>query len=127
MEIPEVIREKASQMKESELEAYVKKVHALMEAMKPGDVLVIEKITKSDTRELFVETVKYYMDMHREDYQDGLSFSKGFVSVQKYDITFSKGRKTPSPLRQAQGCLPPQGGENQPSHFSISESDNVTV
>jgi hypothetical protein len=91
MEIPTVIREKASQMKESELEAYVKKVHALMEAMKPGDVLVIERLTKPDTRELFVECIKFYMREH--EWQDGLSFSKGFLSVQKYDITFSKGRK----------------------------------
>jgi hypothetical protein len=91
MEIPEVIREKASQMKESELEGYLRKVLTLVAAMKPGDILVIEKLTKPETRELFIECVKFYMREH--EWQDGLSFTKGFVSVQKYDITYTKRRR----------------------------------
>ena len=117
MEIPEVIREKAPLMELSNLEAYVDKVWKLMESMKPGDVINIANVSKEETRELFTECVKFYMREHV--WQDGLSFSKGFVSVQKYDITYSKGRKTPSPAAQI-----------QPTHTVVDENlqdENVTV
>jgi hypothetical protein len=97
MEIPEVIREKAPQMEIKKLEEYVTRVNDLLKAMKPGDVINIAKASKEDTRELFLECIKYYMRSH--EWQDGLSFTRGFVSVQKYDISFTKERKTPSPSR----------------------------
>ena len=92
MEIPEAIREKAPQMELTELDRYIDKVWKLLEAMKPGDIFVIEKLCKPDTRELFVECIKYYMRSH--PWQDGLSFTRGFINLQKYDISFSKGRNS---------------------------------
>ena len=91
MMIPDVIRENAKQLEQKELEEYVTRVWKLLEVMKPGDVLVIEKLCKPDTRVLFTESVKYYMREH--EWQDGLSFSKGFVAVQKYDLAFIKRKK----------------------------------
>lgn len=93
MEIPEVIREKARDFKEKELEEYILRVDKLLEGMKTGDSLVIAKVTKVDTRELFIEIIKWYMDRHREDYQDGLSFADGFNELRKYDLAFIKGSK----------------------------------
>lgn len=89
MEIPAVIREKASQMKVKELEDYVLKVNKLLHGMKPGDSLVIDKITKSDTRELFIETVKWYMRLHSDTYQEGLSFSGGYEKLRKNDLAWA--------------------------------------
>ena len=90
MNIPAVIREKAPQMDEKTLEKYLQKVWDLMKAMKPGDDYVIEKLCSPATRELFTECIKYYMRSH--DWQDGLTFSRGFASVYKVDITFTSGK-----------------------------------
>jgi hypothetical protein len=86
MNIPDVIREKASLMKDNELEDYIRKVNTLLETMKPGDRLDIIRITKSDTRDLFIEIVKLFMRQH--EWQYGLSFGKGFTELRKYDLEF---------------------------------------
>ena len=99
MEIPEVIREKAAHRGLTDLE-YVIKVWTLLEGMKPGDIIVIEKITKAETRDAFIDSVKLYMDEHRDTYMDGLSFRNGFKELAKYDLSFTQGRKTPTPARE---------------------------
>jgi hypothetical protein len=88
MDIPAVIREKASQMKETELIEYINKVNTLLETMKPEDRLDIIRITKPDTRDLFIETVKLFMSQH--EWQYGLSFSSAFTELRKYDLEFIK-------------------------------------
>jgi hypothetical protein len=95
MYIPPQVREKAPDMELKKLDEYIDRVWKLMAAMKPGDVINIAGASKAETRELFLECIKYYMRSH--EWQDGLSFSKGFINVQKYDIAFIKGRKSPSP------------------------------
>lgn len=91
MIIPDVIRENAKQLESNDLEEYVTRVWKLLEVMKPGDVLVIEKLCKPETRDLFLESIKFYMREH--EWQDGLSFSKGFVEIRKYDLVFMRSRK----------------------------------
>lgn len=91
MEIPEVIREKARDFKEKELEVYVGKVFGLLGGMKPGDSITIVDVTKPVTRELFVETIKFYM--RSKDWQDGLSFGKDFGVIRKYELSFLNGKK----------------------------------
>ncbi len=110
MDIPAVVREKASQEELKDLEGYVKKVWATLEAMKPGDIVVIEQVTKARSRDLFIECAKWYMREHRSTYMDGLSFTRGFVSIQKWDCSRTKptrGSNTPS----AFGHSPLAGGE----------------
>jgi hypothetical protein len=92
MDIPARIREKAPLMELKELETYFNKVWYLLEKMNPGTSLSIDKLCKTDTRELFIEIVKYYMDWNRHNYQDGISFKNGFLILVKHDISFSKGR-----------------------------------
>jgi hypothetical protein len=88
MDIPAVIREKASIMNESELEDYIKKVNVLLKTMKTDDRLDIIRITKPETRDLFIEIVKLFMREH--EWQQGLSFSKRFTELRKYDLDFIK-------------------------------------
>lgn len=92
MDIPTIVREKAQDLEEP-LQNYVEKVMKMLKGMKPGDQLVVSKITKANTRELFLECCKWYMRMHNEDYQDGLSFGRGFETLTKYDLEFIKGRE----------------------------------
>jgi uncharacterized protein YbcC (UPF0753/DUF2309 family) len=93
MDIPESIREKARDFDEKALEDYILKVNKLLEGMQPGDSFKIKDIAKSQTIELMVEVIKYYMDQHREDYQDGLSFANGYNELRKYDLAFIKGTR----------------------------------
>lgn len=72
-----------------ELEEYTEKVYTLLLEMKPGDSLQVLKITKSETRDLFLDTVKQFMREH--EWQYGLSFAKGFSELRKYDLEFIKG------------------------------------
>jgi hypothetical protein len=88
MLIPDPVREAEKRMGGKELDEYIQKVNRLLEGMKPGDVLIIEKITKSETREQFIAAVKKYMDKH--EWQDGLSFSSAFTELKKYDLDFIK-------------------------------------
>jgi hypothetical protein len=67
-------------------EDYDLKVYMLLERMKAGDILQIEKITRAETREKFIEAVKKYMREH--EWQAGLSFAKSFTELRKYDLTF---------------------------------------
>ncbi len=90
MDIPAVIRENASQEELKSLEAYVNKVWATLGAMKPGDVIVVASMTKARSRDLFIECAKWYMREHRNTYMDGLSFTKGFVAIQKFDVSLLK-------------------------------------
>lgn len=86
MDIPTVVREKALDFEESKLREYVNKVFDFLQKMKPGDDIRVNKLAKEDTRDLFLEVCKFYMRQH--DYQDGLSFSKNYERIYKYDITF---------------------------------------
>lgn len=95
MNIPACIIEEAPQMELSELEKYHSRVWNLLKEMKPGDDLDIGKVTKPETRELFVECCKHYMREH--EWQDGLTFRKGFVSLYKVAIHYSK---TSKPIKQ---------------------------
>jgi hypothetical protein len=72
--------------KPTEFEAYKLKVNKLLEGMKPGDKLQIEKITKPETRDQFIKVVKEFMDDH--EWQDGLSFGKAFTELRKQDLAF---------------------------------------
>jgi hypothetical protein len=56
--------------------------------MKPNDRLDIIKITKPETRELFIEVVKDYM--RQQEWQAGLSFAHDFTELRKYDLDFIK-------------------------------------
>jgi hypothetical protein len=78
-------------LKDMELKEYTDKVYNLLIEMKPGDTLQVLKITKPETRELFIDTVKQFMREH--EWQDGLSFARGFSELRKYDLEFIKGNK----------------------------------
>jgi hypothetical protein len=77
---------KGPDLTDNESAAYQQKVYKLLDGMKPGDKLQIEKITKVDTRDKFIEVIKQYMDEH--EWQAGLSFGKAFTELRKYDLTF---------------------------------------
>jgi hypothetical protein len=79
-------------MKETDLQEYFAKVQNLLSGMKPGDRVEISKMAKEKNRELFIECCKYYMRQH--EWQDGLSFGKGFQTLTKYDLTFIKGKES---------------------------------
>jgi hypothetical protein len=91
MDIPTVIREKARDFSEKELEDYIKKVNTLLQGMKTGDSIVVAKVTKTETRDLFLEIVKYYMRSH--EWQDALSFADGYTELRKYDLSFITRKK----------------------------------
>jgi hypothetical protein len=95
MTIPTVIREKARDFKKKDLQEYVERVNKLLGGMKPGDQFEILKLTRENNRELFLECCMNYMRNH--EWQDGLSFSKGFVEIRKYDLAFIKGSKDQRP------------------------------
>jgi hypothetical protein len=94
MKTPAVIREKAPQMELTALNKYFDDVWNFLETMKPGTKIPVEKICKSETKELFIAIVKYYMDWNRHNYQDGLSFKDGFLTLVKHDISlcFKNGK-----------------------------------
>ena len=77
---------KGPDLKDIESAAYQQKVYKLLEGMKTGDKLQIEKITKADTRDHFIDVVKQYMREH--EWQDGLSFGKAFTELKKQDLSF---------------------------------------
>lgn len=94
MEIPTVIREKARDFKEKELEDYVSRVNNLLKGMQPGNKIEIGKVTREKNLDLFIECVKFYMREHA--WQDGLSFTVGFTALRKTDLSFlrkGKGKK----------------------------------
>lgn len=107
MDIPAVIREKARDFEEKDLKEYVERVNRLLEGMNPGDKLEIAKLTRESNRELFLECCKYYLRSH--EWQDGLSFTKGFAAIQKYDMAFIRREKTPLP--RLRGAFLPKVGE----------------
>lgn len=85
MSIPYTVREKAPDFNEKQLEDYVNRVHKLLSEMKPGDKLVIAKVTRESNRELFIECCKWYMRLHKEEYCNGIEFNSDFTVVKKYD------------------------------------------
>ena len=91
MDIPAIVREKAGDFEEKALQEYVVKVNKMLEGMKSGDIITIVNVTKPQTRDLFIETVKFYMREH--EWQDGLSFAKGFTELRKYDLEFITRQK----------------------------------
>ncbi len=92
MDIPDILREKAPDFREKDLQDYVARVLKLLKGMKPGDQLVIRKLTREKNRDLFLEVCKWHMRQHNEDYQDGLSFGRGYETLTKYDLDFIKGK-----------------------------------
>ena len=79
-------------MNEKSVDDYLEKVWKLLIAMKPGDCLTIDNLCKPGTRELFIECCKFYMREHNDTYQDGLTFTRGFQAIQKYDLSFTSGK-----------------------------------
>jgi hypothetical protein len=96
MNIPAEVREKAHHEELQNLEGYVNKVWSTLEAMKPGDVIVIANVTKQRSRDLFIEVAKWYMREHRDTYMDGLSFTRGFTAIQKVDVEWIMRKKEKS-------------------------------
>ena len=84
MIIPEVIREKARDFEEKDLEDYITRVIKLLEAMKPGDRLEVANLTKENNRDLFILCVKFYI--RKTTYQGGIEFNADFSMIKKYDI-----------------------------------------
>ena len=65
---------------------YTLKVYKLLDTMKAGDKLQIEKITRVETRDRFIAVVKKYMREH--ECQAGLSFGKAYAELRKSDLAF---------------------------------------
>lgn len=86
--IPDKIREVNPGLSAEELNDYIDRVWYLLEKMNPGQTIIINEIATKHP-DLFRECVKDYMDNH--EYQDGLTFTRNFVSVQKVDIDFIRG------------------------------------
>jgi hypothetical protein len=84
MDIPSIIREKARDFKESELQDYVQRVHKLLEDMLPGQQLPVNKLTRESNRDLFIECVKLYI--RKMPYQGGIMFNADFTIIKKYDV-----------------------------------------
>ncbi len=93
MIIPESIVISSGNMCHEDLLIYIRKVNVLLSDMKPGDSYIVEKITSEATRNLFLEVVKWYMRLNRNDYQDGLSFANGYNELRKYNLSFIKSKK----------------------------------
>ncbi len=93
MNIPAEVLEKAPQEEIKNLDNYKNKVWELLGAMKPGDVITVSSVSKARNRELFIEVAKWYMREHRDTYMDGLTFTRNFVSIQKYDVAFLMKKK----------------------------------
>ena len=93
-EIPREIQAANTILTQEELQAYISKVNITLEAMQPGDRMVISDIARPGNRELFIEVVKHYMRSH--SWQDGLSFSAGFLELRKYDMNFITSNKIKS-------------------------------
>ncbi len=83
-------------MTETNLNEYIDRVWQKLETMIPGDVIDIKETARNNP-ELFVECCKYYMREH--EWQDGLSFSKGFRELRKYDLVFNKHRAQGAVIR----------------------------
>ncbi|HNX37498.1 MAG TPA: hypothetical protein PL124_05450 [Candidatus Cloacimonadota bacterium] len=92
MYIPDIVREKARDFEEKDLQDYFVRVQNLLAGMKPGDQLIIGNIAKASNFELFLECCKFYMRQY--EWQDGLSFGRGFKTLTKYDLAFIKGKKS---------------------------------
>ena len=82
--IPDVIREKALDFTESELQDYVQRVHKLLEDMLPGQQLPVAKLTRESNRDLFIECVKFYI--REMPLQGGIMFNADFTIIKKYDV-----------------------------------------
>lgn len=87
--IPPEVQAESGLFSEEELQNYIKKVFNLLENnMKPGNSYLVSIITKEDTRQLFIEVVKWYMRMNKDNYQSGISFNnEKFEVLRKTDVS----------------------------------------
>lgn len=87
--IPPEVQAESGLFSEEELQNYIKKVFNLLENnMKPGNSYLVSTITKEDTRQLFIEVVKWYMRMNKDNYQSGISFNnEKFEVLRKTDVS----------------------------------------
>lgn len=68
---------------------YKRKVWQFLEKMKPGEVHIIDKIAKSETRQDFIAAVKDYMDS--QPWQGWLNFNADYSKIYKvHEIKFKK-------------------------------------
>jgi hypothetical protein len=88
--IPDEIRKANPGISDEELSDYLDRVWLLLKELRSGQLLVVKDVA---TRypDLFTECCKNYMREH--EYQDGLSFTRGFTAVQKYDLAFIQQKK----------------------------------
>jgi hypothetical protein len=84
MYFPDVIREKEPDFKEPDLQDYVQRVHKLLEDMLPGQQLQVQKLTRENNRDLFIECVKLFI--REMPYQGGIMFNADFTIIKKYDV-----------------------------------------
>ena len=60
---------------------YKSRVWQFLDEMQPGDVYRIDKVCKEETRDVFIEATKDYMDTH--PWQGWLSFNKDYTKIYK--------------------------------------------
>jgi hypothetical protein len=84
MIIPAVIREKARDFEEKDLQDYLERVLTLLDGLKPGEELEVQKITREANRELFVECIKYFISL--DPMNSGIQFNSDFSRIIKYEV-----------------------------------------
>jgi hypothetical protein len=68
-------------------EAYKLKVWEFLDSIEPDAAYIVANMCKSENRELFIQSVKAYMDSH--PWQGWLSFNKDYTKFYKvWPITF---------------------------------------
>jgi hypothetical protein len=67
-------------MSESDRQDYVNKVYRFLMGLKPGTTISVERFCKAETRLLFIEVVKMYID--ERGYQD-VEFNEDYSTVRK--------------------------------------------
>ena len=69
------------EMELTELDKYIDRVYGFIKSMKPGHVLILDKIVKPERRDLFISIVKMYMDA--TPWQGGLTFTRDYSKLKK--------------------------------------------
>jgi hypothetical protein len=76
---------------------YRQKVWEFLDSIKPDEAYTVANLCKPENRELFIRSVKLYMDTH--PWQGWLSFNKDYTKFYKiHPIIFKEERAIQSPL-----------------------------
>lgn len=67
------------------MDAYTRSVFDFLNSTQPGQSFLIEKLTKTQTREQFIQAVKLYIQSY--DYGGGIEFTNDYTKIRRMDIS----------------------------------------